>query len=373
MSQPPYGQPQPPAPDDPQQPGPAFPGQPDPSGQGAYPGQPAAYPGQPAAYPGQPGTSGGEQAGYPGQPTGPGQYGPGPGYGSQPPAQQGSSGLAITGFVLALLGLVLCLIPVVNIFGGILAFAGLVLGIVGLVKASKGAPGKGLSIAAIIIAVVAGIGVIISNAIFISAVDSAVNDVATESVEEVAPEAPADEDAAVDEAPADPAPEEDGAGALGNGDWLVGTQIAAGQYRAKVEESILPLGTASQSNGDEILDIRTANEGFLIFSVQDVAGSVVSFSGVTDIELIDPAAPSAAPVDSLGNGDWLVGTDIQPGQYQGTVDVTSIMPLGTASQYQGAEILDIQNAEEGNVIFTVQDIPLSVVSFSGFSAIEKIG
>ncbi|KZM35463.1 hypothetical protein [Oerskovia enterophila] len=211
MSQPPYGQPQPPAPDDPQQPGPAYPGQPDPSGQGAYPGQPAAYPGRPGTYPG-------EQAGYPGQPTGPGQYGQGPGYGAQPPAQQGSSGLAITGFVLALLGLVLCLIPVVNIFGGILAFAGLVLGIVGLVKASKGAPGKGLSIAAIIIAVVAGIGVIVSNAIFISAVDSAVNDVATESVEEVAPEAPADEDAAVDEAPADPAPEDVPALALAFGE-----------------------------------------------------------------------------------------------------------------------------------------------------------
>lgn len=351
MSQPPYGQPQPPASGDPQQPDPAYQSQPDPSWQGAYPGQPAAYPGQP---------------------TGPGPYGQGPGYGAQPPTQQGSSGLAITGFVLSLLGLVLCLIPVVNIFGGILAFAGLVLGIVGLVKASKGAPGKGLSIAAIVIAVVAGIGVIVSNAIFISAVDSAVNDVATESVEEVAPEAPVDEDAAVDEAPADPAPE-DGAGALGNGDWLVGTQIAAGLYRAKVEESILPLGTASQSSGDEILDIRTSNEGFLIFSVQDVPGSVVSFSGVTDIEPIDPAAPSAAPVDSLGNGDWLVGTDIQPGQYQGTVDVASIMPLGTAAQFQGAEILDIQNAQEGNVIFTVQDIPLSVVSFSGFSAIEKIG
>lgn len=223
MSQPPYGQPQPPAPDDPQQPGPAFPGQPDPSGQGAYPGQPAAYPGQPAAYPGQPGTSGGEQAGYPGQPTGPGQYGPGPGYGSQPPAQQGSSGLAITGFVLAVVALLLCFVPIINNFAIVLALGGLVLGIVGLVKGRRTGAGKGLSIAAIVISVIAGIGVIVSQIIYSAALDDLSESLESTSVVTAVPEdsasseSGASEDAA-DQAPADPAPEDVPALALAFGE-----------------------------------------------------------------------------------------------------------------------------------------------------------
>ena len=63
-----------------------------------------------------------------------------------------SNGLAVAGFVLALLGALTSFIPVVNIFGGFLAFLGLVFSIIGLVKSGSTGAGKGLSIAAIVLA-----------------------------------------------------------------------------------------------------------------------------------------------------------------------------------------------------------------------------
>ena len=68
---------------------------------------------------------------------------------------KGSNGLAVAGFVLALLGALSSFIPLVNIFGDFLAVLGLIFGIIGLVQSGKRAAGKGLSIAAIILAVVA--------------------------------------------------------------------------------------------------------------------------------------------------------------------------------------------------------------------------
>lgn len=35
--------------------------------------------------------------------------------------------------------------------------------------------------------------------------------------------------------------------------------------------------------------------------------------------------------------------------------------------------MDVRNANEGNVVFTVKEAAGSVVSFSGFTEIEKVG
>jgi hypothetical protein len=68
---------------------------------------------------------------------------------------KGSNGLAVPGFVLALLGSLGSFIPIVNIGADFLAFLGLVLGIIGLVQSGKRRAGKGLSIAAIVLALAA--------------------------------------------------------------------------------------------------------------------------------------------------------------------------------------------------------------------------
>lgn len=88
-----------------------------------------------------------------------------------------SNGLAVAGFVLALLGAMTSFIPVVNLFGGFLAFLGLIFGIIGLVQSRSKGAGKGLSIAAIVLAVAAFVISFAVNAATVSVLDKAVKDV----------------------------------------------------------------------------------------------------------------------------------------------------------------------------------------------------
>lgn len=88
-----------------------------------------------------------------------------------------SNGLAVAGFVLALLGALTSFIPFVNIFGGFLAFLGLIFGIIGLVKSRSSGTGKGLSIAAIVLAVAAFVISVVVNLAAVAVVDNAVKDI----------------------------------------------------------------------------------------------------------------------------------------------------------------------------------------------------
>ena len=177
------------------------------------------------------------------------------------------------------------------------------------------------------------------------------------------------DDAAV-VAPEESAPVEEAPAGITGGDHIVGTDIAAGQYRAAVDDSFFDLCTVSQKNGDDILDIRTANEGSVIFTVQDIPGSVASFDGCSTI-VSTTEVPGTAPA-RLGNGDWLVGTELTAGQYSATVDTAATIVLGMVSQTNGTEVLDITTGDTGNVVFTVKDVPGSVVSFTGVKDITKV-
>ena len=73
-------------------------------------------------------------------------------YGTQ---VKGSNSLAVAGFVLAVLATLGSFIPLVNMLFAFLAILALILGIIGLIKSASCGTGKGLSIAAIILAVVA--------------------------------------------------------------------------------------------------------------------------------------------------------------------------------------------------------------------------
>jgi len=80
--------------------------------------------------------------------------------------------MAITGFVIAVAALLLCFLPIINNFAFFLAFVGLVFGIIGLVRTRKGAPRQGLAVAAIIVSVVSGAGVLVSQAVYGAMADS---------------------------------------------------------------------------------------------------------------------------------------------------------------------------------------------------------
>jgi len=72
--------------------------------------------------------------------------------GGQQAVSTGTNGMAVAGFVLALIGLLLCWVPVVNLFGDFLAVLGLVFGGIGM---TGGRSGRGLAIAAVVMAIVA--------------------------------------------------------------------------------------------------------------------------------------------------------------------------------------------------------------------------
>ena len=84
----------------------------------------------------------------------------------------GSNGLAVAGFVLALIGALVSFIPIVNIGGDLLAFIGLVFAVIGLAQSGKRESGKGLSIAAIILALVAFVVSFVVGTAIVASVNS---------------------------------------------------------------------------------------------------------------------------------------------------------------------------------------------------------
>jgi len=86
----------------------------------------------------------------------------------------GSNGLAVAGFVLALLGALVSFIPILNIGGDFLAVLGLIFGVIGLVQSGKREAGKGLSIAAISLAVVAFVISFVVNTVTVATINNAI-------------------------------------------------------------------------------------------------------------------------------------------------------------------------------------------------------
>jgi hypothetical protein len=116
---------------------------------------------------------------YTDQPTHPphtGQYQPAP-------PVKGSNGLATAGFVLGLLGLLGSWIPVLNVVGIILGVLGVILAGIGLAKSKRANAGKGLAIAGIVCGALAVVFAILINAVFVSAVDEAIDETTKTSVD----------------------------------------------------------------------------------------------------------------------------------------------------------------------------------------------
>ena len=111
------------------------------------------------------------------------------------PKTGAGKGLGIAALVVAIVALLLSWVPIINNFAAFLGFVSLALGIVSLVIAAKRHGGKGLGIAASVISVVAIVLVFVTQAAYVKAIDdiaAAVEDgsdgerAATEEVQEAA-------------------------------------------------------------------------------------------------------------------------------------------------------------------------------------------
>ncbi|ACQ80712.1 hypothetical protein Bcav_2462 [Beutenbergia cavernae DSM 12333] len=196
---------------------------------------------------------------------------------------------------------------------------------------------------------------------------------AVENTEDApAAEAPAEADSASDaEAPADPAP---APAELTNGQYIVGTTIEPGRYSMVVEDGAFAHGYVDQQDGDTYLAQETGGEAgaTLIVDIVDVPGSIVEFSGVTQITLATDADP-AAPAE-LSNGQYIVGTTIEPGRYTMVVE-DGAFAFGYVDQQDGDNYLAQETGGEAGatIIVDVVDVPGSIVEFSGVTQITRLG
>lgn len=97
---------------------------------------------------------------------------PAPGVPAPAPKTTAGKGLGIAALIVAIVALLLCWVPIINNFAAFLGFVSLVLGVISLVIAAKRRGSKGLGIAATVISVVAIVMVFVTQAAYVAAIDS---------------------------------------------------------------------------------------------------------------------------------------------------------------------------------------------------------
>lgn len=114
--------------------------------------------------------------------------------------QLSKSGLGIAGFVLGIIALATSFLPIINNFSAMLAVVGFVLALVGTIACVKGRKaGKGLSIAGVVMNVIAFIVVLATQSMYSSAIDDAFSGTSVApqpAAEQPATTAPASDEAA---------------------------------------------------------------------------------------------------------------------------------------------------------------------------------
>ena len=116
--------------------------------------------------------------------------------------QLSKTGLGIAGFVLGIIALATSFLPIINNFSAMLAVVGFVLALVGTIACVKGRKaGKGLSIAGVVMNVIAFIVVLATQSMYSSAIDDALSGTSVApqpAAEQPATNAPASDEAADD-------------------------------------------------------------------------------------------------------------------------------------------------------------------------------
>lgn len=119
-----------------------------------------------------------------------------------PAPQLSKSALGIAGFVLGVIALATSFLPIINNFSAVLAVVGLVLALAGTVACVKGRKsGKGLSVAGVVMNVIAFIVVLATQSMYGSAIDDALSGTSVApqpAADQPATTAPASDDAADD-------------------------------------------------------------------------------------------------------------------------------------------------------------------------------
>ena len=91
---------------------------------------------------------------------------------ASPLVQPSKSGLGIAGFVLGIIALATSFLPIINNFSALLAVIGFVLALIGMIACVKGRKsGKGLSIAGVVMNVIAFVVVLATQSMYSSAID----------------------------------------------------------------------------------------------------------------------------------------------------------------------------------------------------------
>ena len=119
---------------------------------------------------------------------------------ASPLVQPSKSGLGIAGFVLGIIALATSFLPIINNFSALLAAIGFVLALIGTIACVKGRKsGKGLSIAGVVMNVIAFVVVLATQSMYSSAIDDAFSGISVApqpATEQLATTAPASDDAA---------------------------------------------------------------------------------------------------------------------------------------------------------------------------------
>lgn len=119
-----------------------------------------------------------------------------------PTPQLSKSGLGIAGFVLGIIALATSFLPIINNFSALLAAIGFVLALVGTIACVKGRKsGKGLSIAGMVMNLIAFAVVLATQSMYSSAIDDALSGTSVApqpATEQPATTAPASDEAADD-------------------------------------------------------------------------------------------------------------------------------------------------------------------------------
>jgi hypothetical protein len=104
--------------------------------------------------------------------------------GPAPAPPKKGSGLAVAAFVIGVIALLLCWVPIVNNVVFFLALVGLVLGVPAYLGARKGKrSGKGLALASIILSLLAGAGVLATQALYSEVIDDVSDSVAQDTAD----------------------------------------------------------------------------------------------------------------------------------------------------------------------------------------------
>lgn len=129
---------------------------------------------------------------------------PPPAYAAAPPAATPGKGMAITALIIGIVALLGVAIPVLNVLSAILAVVGLILGIIALTKATA----KGLPLSGVIVSGLALLLSLVFIVVYVAGFTNAVNDVRDDTSivddeqTEAEPEAPAESEQGTRENPA---------------------------------------------------------------------------------------------------------------------------------------------------------------------------